>query len=147
MIIAIGCDHAGIKMKEKVRAILQELGHGVIDFGTEGEGSVDYPDYAFKAANSVISKESEGGVLICMTGNGMVMAANKVKGIRATLCLSNDMAYYARRHNDSNVLVLSQKYTDETELADIVKTWTVTEFEGGRHIPRLEKIAELEKNE
>jgi len=144
MIIAIGCDHAGIKMKDKVRVFLQELGHGVIDFGTKGEGSVDYPDFAFKVAQSVMSKEAEGGVLICMTGNGMVLAANKVKGIRATLCLSTDMAYYARRHNDSNVLVLSQKYTDEDELSDIIKTWTVTEFEGGRHITRLDKIRQAE---
>ncbi len=145
MIIAIGCDHAGLKMKEKVRTILQELGHGVMDFGTEGEGSVDYPDFAYKVANSVVSGEAEGGVLICMTGNGMAMAANKVKGIRATLCLNNDMAYYARRHNDSNVLVLSGKFTDEEELPDIVKTWTVTDFEGGRHIPRLEKIRKFEE--
>ncbi len=145
MTIAIGCDHAGLKMKERVRTILQELGHGVLDFGTEGEGSVDYPDFAYKVANSVVSGEAEGGVLICMTGNGMAMAANKVKGIRATLCLNNDMAYYARRHNDSNVLVLSGKFTDDEELPDIVKTWTVTDFEGGRHIPRLEKIRKVEE--
>ncbi len=146
MIIAIGCDHAGLKMKAKVRTILQDLGHGVLDFGTEGEGSVDYPDFALKVADSVNSGESEGGVLICMTGNGMAIAANKVKGIKATLCLSIEMAYYARRHNDSNVLVLSQKFTDDNELPEIVKTWTVTDFEGGRHIPRLEKITKVENS-
>jgi ribose 5-phosphate isomerase B len=145
MIIAIGCDHAGLKMKAKVRTILQDLGHGVLDFGAEGEGSVDYPDFAFKVADSVMKGESKGGVLICMTGNGMAIAANKVKGIRAALCLNIDMAYYARSHNDSNVLVLSQKFTDENELLEIIKTWMVTDFEGGRHIPRLEKIKNIEE--
>jgi len=146
MIIAIGCDHAGLKMKTRVKSILQELGHGVLDFGTDGEGSVDYPDFAKKVADSVVSGESEGGVLICMTGNGMTIAANKVKGIIATLCLNADMAYFARRHNDSNILVLSQKYTIEDELDEIVKSWLVTDFEGGRHVPRLDKIKKLEGN-
>ena len=146
MIIAVGCDHAGLKMKEQVRSILQQFGHGVLDFGTEGEGSVDYPDFALKVTNSVVSGESDGGVLICMTGNGMMIAANKVKGIRATLCLNTEMAYYARRHNDSNVLVLSQKYTEDNELVKIIESWLVTGFEGGRHVPRLEKIKKIEED-
>ena len=144
MIIAIGCDHAGLKMKDTVRSILEQSGHGVLDQGTTGEGSVDYPDFAYKVTDAVTSGTVNSGVLICMTGNGMAIAANKAKGIRAALCLSHEMAYYARRHNDANVLVLSQKFTVEEELSEIVKTWLVTEFEGGRHINRLDKIKNME---
>lgn len=144
MIIAIGCDHAGLKMKAMVRAILEKSGHGVLDLGTTGEGSVDYPDFARKVTDAVTSEKADGGVLICMTGNGMAIAANKAKSIRAALCLSHEMAYYARRHNDANVLVLSQKYTIEDELPEIISTWLVTEFEGGRHSGRLEKIKNME---
>jgi len=144
MIISIGSDHAGTKMKAKVRSILEAMGHGVLDKGTTGEGSVDYPDFALAVAKSVISGESEGGVLICMTGNGMAIAANKTKGIRATICLTTDMAYYARLHNDSNIMVLSQRYSEEKDLPDIIKTWLVTDFEGGRHINRLDKIKNIE---
>lgn len=145
MTIAIGSDHAGYDLKEKVKTILQNLGQGVLDYGTHDRDSVDYPDYAFKVANAVVSGEVNRGVAVCKTGNGMTIATNKVKGIRATLCLSKEMAYYARFHNDSNLLTLSQKFTDANELEDILKTWLDTEFEGGRHIPRLEKIKKAEQ--
>jgi ribose 5-phosphate isomerase B len=147
MKIAIGSDHAGFELKEKVKEILQRFGHEVIDFGTSGKESVDYSDFGLKVAHAVANHEVERGVAVCWTGNGMTIAANKVKGIRATLCLSRDMAFYARSHNDSNVLALSQKYTPEGEVEDIIRVWLETEFEGGRHIRRLAKIAEEENRQ
>jgi len=133
MTIAIGSDHAGFELKEKVKSILMELGEGVVDFGTDGKDSVDYPDYGLRVANAVADGEANRGIAICWTGNGMTIAANKVKGIRATLCLNREMAYYARLHNNSNVLTMSQKYTDPDEVEEILKMWLETEFEGGRH--------------
>ena len=145
MKIAIGSDHAGFELKEKVKEILQNLGHEVLDFGTDGKDSVDYSDFGLKVANSVASGQTERGVAVCWTGNGMTIATNKIGGIRATLCLNKDMAYYARSHNDSNVLTLSQKYIDEKDVEDIIKTWLETDFEGGRHIRRLDKIRAAEQ--
>lgn len=144
MKIAIGSDHAGFEMKEKVKSILEKLGHKVTDFGTTGKESVDYSDFGLKVAREVATHNADRGVAVCWTGNGMTIAANKIKGVRATLCLNKDMAFYARSHNDSNVLTLSQKYIDEKELEDIVQTWLETAFEGGRHSRRLEKIAKAE---
>lgn len=144
MKVAIGSDHAGFELKEKVKAILKKLKFDVIDFGTNTKESVDYSDYGLKVARSVVSGETNRGVAICMTGGGMTIAANKVKGARAVLCLNKDMAFYARSHNNANVLVLSQKYVKDEDLVDIIKTWFATEFEGGRHIRRLEKIKTAE---
>ncbi|SYZ73622.1 putative sugar phosphate isomerase YwlF [Candidatus Zixiibacteriota bacterium] len=144
MKIAIGSDHAGFDLKEKVKAILQRLGHQVLDFGTTGKESVDYPDFGLKVARSVAAHETDRGVAICWTGNGMTIAANKVHGIRATLALNKDMAYFARLHNDSNVLTMSQKYTPDNEVEEIVKTWLETSFEGGRHERRVKKINDAE---
>jgi ribose 5-phosphate isomerase B len=144
MKIAIGSDHAGFEMKEKVKKILAKFGHEIIDFGTTDKTSVDYSDFGLKVAREVTEHRADRGVAVCWTGNGMTIAANKIKGIRATLCLNKDMAYYARLHNDSNVLTLSQKYVDARELEDIVKTWLETAFEGGRHSRRLEKISKAE---
>jgi RpiB/LacA/LacB family sugar-phosphate isomerase len=146
MLIAIGSDHAGFELKERVKEILQKLGHSVLDFGTDGKDSVDYSDFGLKVANSVATGEAERGVAVCWTGNGMTIATNKIKGIRATLCLNKDMAYYARLHNDSNVLTLSQKYIDEKNVDEIIITWLETEFEGGRHARRLEKIRMAEQS-
>jgi len=145
MTIAIGSDHAGFELKEKVKSILMKLGEGVVDFGTDGKDSVDYPDYGLRVANAVADGEANRGIAICWTGNGMTIAANKVKGIRATLCLNREMAYYARLHNNSNVLTMSQKYTDPDEVEEILKMWLETEFEGGRHERRLNKIKEAEE--
>lgn len=145
MIIAIGSDHAGFEMKEKVKTILQDLGHEILDFGTGGKDPVDYSDYGLKVAQAVAGQEAERGVAVCWTGNGMTIAANKVKGIRATLCLNKDMAHLARAHNDSNVLTLAQKYIDLNNLKEIVDEWLKTEFEAGRHERRLNKIKEAEK--
>jgi len=144
MTIAIGSDHAGFELKEKVKSILTQLGHGVVDFGAKGKESVDYSDYGLRVANAVAEGEVDRGIAICWTGNGMTIATNKVRGIRATLCLNKDMAFYARAHNDSNVMTMSQKYTNENEVEEIVKTWLEAEFEGGRHERRLNKIKEAE---
>jgi len=147
MKIAIGCDHAGLELKEKVKKILTRLGNDVIDFGTNSKDSVDYPDFGLKVARAVASGEVDRGVAICWTGNGMNIAANKVKGIRAGMALNPDMAYYTRLHNDANVLTLSQKYTPENQLEEILKNFLETKFEGGRHLRRIEKIKAAEEEE
>ena len=140
MKLAIGADHAGFELKEKVKKILQSWGHDVVDFGTDSTESVDYSDFALKVAEAVAGKEVERGIAICWTGNGVSIAANKVDGVRATLALNPDMARLARAHNNSNLLTLSSKYIMENELDDILKIWLETEFEGGRHLRRLAKI-------
>jgi ribose 5-phosphate isomerase B len=146
MKIAIGSDHAGFEYKERVKAILQRLGHEVVDFGTTGKESVDYPDFGLKVARAVADKKVDRGVAVCWTGNGMAIAANKIKGVRATLCLTKDMANLARAHNDSNVLTLAQKYIREDVIEAIIREWLNTEFEGGRHERRLNKIKEVEQS-
>lgn len=145
MKIAIGSDHAGFGHKEKVKGILKGLGYEVLDFGTSSKESVDYPDFGLKVAHAVVNGDVTYGIAICWTGNGMMIATNKVKGIRAGMALNREMAYYTRLHNNANVLVLSGKYTPEGQLEEIVKTFLTTDFEGGRHIRRLQKI-EAEEN-
>ncbi len=145
MKIAIGADHAGFELKEKVKELLNKRQIAVVDFGTGSKESVDYSDYGIKVARAVVSGEADRGIAICWTGGGMTIAVNKIKGARAALCLNKDMAYYARSHNDTNVLTLSQKYIDEKNLEEILDTWLTTKFEGGRHKRRLDKIAEAEK--
>lgn len=145
MKIAIGSDHAGLDLKEKVKTILESKNLEVIDFGTDSKDSVDYPDYGLKVALAVVSGQVDKGVAICWTGGGMTIAANKIRGARAALCLNKDMAFYARSHNDINVLTLSQKYIDEKNVEEIIDTWLTTEFEGGRHTQRLDKIKDAEK--
>ncbi len=145
MKIAIGADHAGFELKEKVKELLNKRQIAVVDFGTDSKESVDYSDYGIKVARAVVSGEADRGIAICWTGGGMTIAVNKIKGARAALCLNKDMAYYARSHNDTNVLTLSQKYIDEKNLEEILDTWLTTKFEGGRHKRRLDKIAEAEK--
>jgi ribose 5-phosphate isomerase B len=140
MKIAVGSDHKGFELKEKVKAILQAWGYDVVDFGADSTESVDYSDYAIKVARSVAGGESERGVAVCWTGNGVSIAANKIDGIRATLVFNPEMAQLARAHNDSNVLTLSSKYLDVSQLEGILKAWLNTSFEGGRHTRRLSKI-------
>ena len=140
MKIALGSDHAGFELKEKVKAILEGWGHTVVDFGTDSTASVDYSDFALKVARAVAEKATERGIAICWTGNGMTISANKVDGIRATLALNSDMAHLARAHNNSNVLTLASKYINQNELEAILKEWLETAFEGGRHSRRLAKI-------
>ncbi len=145
MKIAVASDHAGYEFKEKVKYILQGLGHEVLDFGAHSTESVDYPDFGLKAARAVADGEADYGVAVCWTGNGMSMAANKVKGIRAGLALSPEMALLTRSHNNANVLTLAQKYTPEEDLEEILKVFLTTEFEGGRHERRVQKLMEAEK--
>jgi len=147
MKISIACDHAGLKTKLRVRRVLESHGHEVIDCGTDSEESCDYPDFGLKAARMVPSGEVDRAVLVCWTGNGMGIAANKVKGVRAGIAINRDMAYYTRLHNDANVLVLGQKYIETGELEGIIMAFLSTEFEGGRHIRRLEKIAQAEQEQ
>ncbi len=144
MKIAIGADHKGFPLKEKVRMFLEQWGHTVLDMGTHSEASVDYPDYGLKVARAVADGSVDRGITVCWTGNGMNIVVNKVKGIRAGMALNTEMAYMTRLHNDANLLTLAGKYTPESELETILKAFLETEFEGGRHIARLKKIKAAE---
>jgi ribose 5-phosphate isomerase B len=145
MKISLGADHKGYELKEKIKIYLLDLGHQVTDFGTDATQSVDYPDFGFKAAQSVAKGESDFGIVFCWTGNGMNIVANKVKGIRSALCLNEEMASLARSHNDANVLSFASKFVSEEVAKRILDVWLSTEFEGGRHKQRLDKIKAFEK--
>lgn len=143
--IAIGCDHAGFELKEKVRAYLAGKGYQIEDLGTHSTASVDYPDYAEKVAVRVVQKQAEYGVLVCGTGIGIGISANKVPGIRAATCNDTLSARFARSHNDANVLTLGGRIIDASTAEKILETWLSTPFEGGRHQRRLDKITALEQ--
>ena len=143
MRIAIGCDHRGLELKQFVIKLITEMGHSYQDFGSYTTDPVDYPDIAKKVAEAVASGEFECGILICDTGIGMSIAANKVKGIRAALCCDAFSACRARQHNDANILCLGAERGQE-EVPEMVKTYLNTEFEGGRHLRRLNKIKAME---
>ncbi len=140
MNIVIGCDHAAYQMKESLKEYLADMGISVNDIGTDGTDSVNYPDFAGKVARSVASGESDRGILLCGTGLGMSMAANRYKGIRAALCNDIFLARMSRQHNDSNVLVLGARVTGDMLAIEILKTWLETPFEGGRHQTRIEMM-------
>jgi len=144
MRIAIGADHRGFKLKEEIKLFLLKMGHEVDDRGTDSEESVDYPDFGFPVAQAVANREAERGVLICATGMGMSIVANKVNGVRATLCTSERMAELSRAHNNSNLLALGAANLPFDLSLRIVKIWLRTRFEGGRHQRRLGKIEEYE---
>jgi ribose 5-phosphate isomerase B len=144
MRIHLGADHAGFELKEQLRATLGELGHEVVDVGTDGEGSVDYPDYAAAVAHAVADGDADFGVLVCGTGLGMAIAANKVPGVRAVQVSDPQMARMARLHNDANVLTLPGRHIGVATAAEIVAAFIGTEFEGGRHQRRVDKIGALE---
>ena len=147
MRIAVGADHAGFALKERVREYLESKGFEVEDLGPATLQPVDYPDYAEKVAASVAAKKADFGVLMCGTGLGVAIAANKVPGIRAATCNDTLSAYFARAHNDANVLTMGGRLTDEATARKIVDIWLSTEFEGGRHARRVEKIGIIdEKN-
>jgi len=146
MKVAVGADHKGFEFKQKVKQILAKLGYKVVDFGTHSTEAVDYPDFGLKVANAVVKGEVDYGITVCWTGNGMNIAVNKVKGIRAGMALSVDMAHYTRLHNDANIMTLAAKYTPEDKLEEIIKVFLQTKFEGGRHIPRVEKIRQAEES-
>jgi ribose 5-phosphate isomerase B len=140
MKVAIGADHRGVRYKAIIKEQLEHLGHSVQDFGTNSEDSADYPDQAIPVARSVASDENDAGILICSSGIGMSIAANRIKGVRAALCLNEAMARAARSHNNSNVLCIGQDLVDEQTCRRIVEEWLRTKFEGGRHSRRLAKI-------
>jgi len=144
MKIAIGSDHAGFKLKETVKEFLKTSGIEVIDFGTHSEESADYPDFAFPVAEAVVKKEFDFGILICSTGIGMSITANKVAGIRAALCNDLFTANYSKEHNDANVLCMGGRIIGEGLAKAIVQTWLERKFQGGRHEKRVKKIEEYE---
>jgi ribose 5-phosphate isomerase B len=147
MRIAVGSDHAGYALKERVRPILESAGHEVIDVGTDSEESADYPRYAAEAARMVADGEADRAVLACGSGVGVSIVANKVDGIRAVNAHDPDEAEMSRRHNDANVLALAGRRIPEDEAARIVETFLGTDFEGGRHSRRVGQIAEVERGE
>lgn len=143
--IIIGSDHAGFFLKEDVREFLSEMGLEVLDVGTHSDESVDYPDFGAKVAEKVSSGEFVRGILVCGSGVGMTIVANKFSGVRAVLCLDSETARMSRKHNDTNVLVLAGRRTDIKTAKVIITTWLETEFEGGRHSRRLNKVTDIEK--
>jgi len=148
MKVAIASDHRGHAMKEKIAALLQEEGHEVFDMGTNSAKSCDYPDIGYKAARAVAGSEIDRGILVCGTGIGMSIVANKVAGIRAAVCTDELTAQISRRHNDANVLCLAADVLGEDVVRRIVRGWIETEFEGGgRHARRVAKIAAVERGE
>jgi ribose 5-phosphate isomerase B len=147
MKIAIGSDHAGFVLKEQLRDKLRAEGHEVVDLGTTSTESTDYPDYAAAVGHAVRDGEAERGVLVCSSGVGMSIAANKIHGIRAALGTNTDEVSYVRRHNDANILAIGQKYTEPALAEAMVDVFLTTEFEGGRHQRRLDKIKVLEQTE
>ena len=145
MKIAVGSDHRGFEVKRRVVTLLQQLGHDVTDVGTEGKESVDYPDFAFLVAAEVSNGRADRGILICGSGIGMCIAANKVKGIRAAPCHDPITAEMSRRHNDANVLCLSADLLGAELIDRMIRIWLETPFDGGRHARRVEKITRYEE--
>ena len=142
--IAIACDHGGYALKEAVKAHLDELGLAWRDFGTNSTDSCDYPDYAAPAARAVASGECERGIVICTTGIGVSIVANKIPGVRCALCSDPLSAEMTRRHNDTNMLAMGAGIIGQNLALKIVDTWLGTAFEGGRHQRRVDKITALE---
>jgi ribose 5-phosphate isomerase B len=147
MKIALAADHAGFEEKERIKSTLDELGVGYEDMGTTSTDSVDYPDYARKVGEAVAKGEVDSGLLVCGSGTGMAIAANKVRGVRAAVAWNEEIARLAREHNNANVLSLAARYTPDDELKKIVKAWFGASFDGGRHERRVEKIGEIEKED
>jgi RpiB/LacA/LacB family sugar-phosphate isomerase len=145
MKIALASDHAGFAEKERLKPLLRELGLEVEDLGTGSEESVDYPDYARAVAQRVADGKAEQGVLVCSSGTGMAIAANKVPGVRAAVAWSEETARLARQHNDANVLAVGARTTPQAEISKIVRAWFAATFDGGRHAQRVEKITRLEQ--
>jgi len=143
MIIAIASDHAGYDLKNKVKSYLEQKPLSVDDFGTFKNDPVDYADYGILATRAVAQGKADKGILICGSGIGMSIVANKVNGIRAALCLSEEMAEMSRRHNDANILVLGGRIVKFEKAVKIIDVWLKTPFDGGRHFRRINKIHQL----
>ena len=146
MRIAIGCDHRGFALKQEVMRRLTEAGHSYEDFGCTSMAPVDYPDIALKVGEAVARGDFERGILICGTGIGMCMAANKVKGVRAAQCLTTFMAHRARQHNDANICCLASE-DGKARVPAIIEAFLTAEFEGGRHQVRVDKIRKIEESQ
>lgn len=145
MRIAIGSDHRGFAAKRRIGQLLQQSSHEVVDMGTVNEESSDYPDFAFEVARAVSDKRVDRGILVCGTGIGMCIAANKVPGVRAAPCHDSITAEMSRRHNDANILCLSADLLGDELIDRMIKIWLETDFEGGRHARRVEKIMRFEQ--
>ncbi|HAK89927.1 MAG TPA: ribose 5-phosphate isomerase B [Nitrospiraceae bacterium] len=145
MLIAIGSDHAGLEMKMEIISVLKEFSHEYVDYGTDTPQSVDYPDFGEKVADAVSTGKTERGILICGTGIGMSIVANKFPNIRAALCNELFSARMSRLHNDANVLVLGGRIIGKDLAKEIVRTWITVPFEAGRHVNRLKKITLIEE--
>lgn len=144
--IALAADHAGYEQKEKLKKTLDEIGVEYEDLGTNSEESVDYPDYARLVAEAVARGDYEQGLLVCGSGTGMAITANKVRGVRAAVAWNEEIARLARQHNNANVLSIGARVTPEKEIPNIVKAWFAADFEGGRHERRVNKISEVEND-
>jgi ribose 5-phosphate isomerase B len=147
MKIAIAADHAGFEEKEKIKSTLDDLGVQYEDLGTNSTESVDYPDYAKKVGEAVANGDVDQGLLVCGSGTGMAIAANKVPGVRAAVAWNEEIAHLAREHNDANVLSLSARYISPEENDKIVRAWFGAHFDAGRHERRVNKINAIEKEE
>ncbi len=145
MKIAIGADHAGFEVKEKIKKQLEEMNLEVEDLGTNSGDSVDYPDYGAAVGQAVASGKADEGIIVCGSGIGIAIAANKVHGVRAAQAWNEETARLARQHNDANVLSIGARVIPEAEIPKIVRAWFDAKFEGGRHAGRVAKISELEK--
>ena len=146
MIIPIASDHAGFETKEKIKKILEELGHMPVDYGTHSNESVDYPDFAVQVAEKVDAGEHEKGILVCGSGQGMCMTANKYSNIRAALVYDETSARMTRQHNNANILCLPGRQQNDDNLQQMVAAWLDTDFDGGRHERRVNKIKSLTEN-
>ena len=147
MKIALAADHAGFEEKEKLKSELASLGVEYTDMGTDSEASVDYPDFARKVAEAVAKGDYERGILLCGSGAGMAIAANKVPGIRSAVAWNEEIARLSREHNNTNVLALAARFTADYEIKNIVKAWLDAEFDAGRHERRIEKITKIEQED
>ena len=146
MKIAIGSDHGGFELKGKVINFLMEKGHEILDLGCNFTDSVDYPKYGRLVGEAVVEKKADKGIVICGTGIGISIAANKVKGVRAALCTNTTMARLTREHNDANVLSMGARMVGDILALEMVEVFLTTDFEGGRHARRIDKITEYENN-
>ena len=143
--IAIASDHAGVDLKKIISGFIKRLDLGICDFGTHNQDSVDYPDYGILVAQAVSEGKNSRGILICGSGIGMSILANKFSGVRAALCFDLYSAEVSRRHTDANILVLGGRVLDDKTAIKIVQLWLNTKFEGGRHLRRIRKISEVER--
>ncbi|NND30948.1 MAG: ribose 5-phosphate isomerase B [Saprospiraceae bacterium] len=141
MKIAIGCDHAGFPYKDAIKKLLEGAGHRIQDFGTDSTDSVDYPDFVHPVADAVEEKKARLGVLICGSGNGVCMTANKHQRIRAAICWNTELASLARQHNNANVVCIPARFISKRKAIDVVDTFVKAKFEAGRHARRVKKIS------